>query len=236
MSETLLGDLYECSSSSGDRGVAWWDMGGTAVWDWGVGTLGEWVTAAVALIAVVFAWLAASRSNRLSAQLLEVEKAREDRTEALEKIRRNEAARAVQADHVASWVSPADDESDSVVRVHNSSALPIYDVTVKLIRPQPVVPDVRRATRPAPEVHFRLVPPGGEVAKFPTDELGQVTIMVKNSVTGIGLPATVEETPMLYRTSIEFSDVAGRSWRRDEKGLLSGGEIDRWPASQRGRS
>jgi hypothetical protein len=119
----------------------------------------------------------------------------------LERTRRAEAEqaaeRAVQADGIAAWMTPSGE-----THVRNSSDLPVYDVAVAWVDGA----DQRG-------IELGTWPPDHEqTVQFP------FTAGVRNGLTGeIGH----YEDPRRYRVLVRFRDTAGRTWQRDQFGVLA---------------
>lgn len=104
----------------------------------------SWITALVAFAALAAAWWAGGTA----AELLRVERSREDRTERQDLERQASGERAEQANWVAAW----NDRGNFVVL--NGSKLPIWDVSLMALHPARPEADVV-------EEDLALLPPGG---------------------------------------------------------------------------
>jgi hypothetical protein len=154
-----------------------------------------WITAVVALAALIAAW----RAGNIAGKLLRVETDREDRAERLDGERRAAAERAEQADLVAAW----NDRGNFVIL--NGSRLPIWEVELVARHPD------RAETV---EAHLALVPPNGQRRRpFVNDE----------NVWGGPIPVEdiLDEMDALrMQVEIRFRDATGRIWTRDPHGSL----------------
>ena len=176
------------------------------------GDVPTWCLAGLTLVAV----LAAIYAGKKAADLLGVER---DRDEFQNEERREEAerrARAEQADLVAAWHDRSDDEylrrkgigpSDPAswgCFVLNKSPLPVYDVRLRCI--------ANRDDSVRDSVTLPLLPHGREFIPW--------TIEFRRHEAGS--PADVfTEGLNQFKVELAFRDAAGRRWKRDTSGILT---------------
>ena len=116
---------------------------------------------------------------------------------------RARADRAEQADLVAAWADGDPTHSSApVARIVNGSALPVYDVEVEFICGQHRGSEL-----------VGLVPPGERVVAWPQT----LRDPVERDLVG------TERVPP-FRVGLKFRDTAGRTWCRDENGVLGSGD------------
>lgn len=186
-----------------------------------MGTAAEWFTVVVAAVAVVLAWKASSRSNALQAELVRLENERENRAEQREAERRLESERAAQADLVAVWPEltpgptlafpgsrPFTTEPSWRVVVSNASALPVYDVEVMAMGPEPD----RIRGRAYVGIVTPAEPVGVEFPSFDPEE--------RVSTTADQQRVEHLETEADLSVGVRFRDTAGRRWARNGDGVL----------------
>lgn len=115
---------------------------------------------------------------------------------------RTEDERRAQAARVSAWVEMyrrTDGVRELALHVHNASDMPIYEVELPLPAPA--------GEEPGSEF-IGLVPPGQTIRRTAPQEWTRSYVQ----------PEPVE---------VEFTDSAGREWRRDEQGkLMKAGSID----------
>lgn len=172
--------------------------------DWGDAP--TWIAGGIALLALAAAW----RAGSIAAELLRVERRRED----------DRARREVswQASWVSAWIEVGyeRDELDHPIAVEsltcfvrNASPLPVHDVKVI-----PLL-DRRSETRNgheriAADLEFPTLPPTDQPVTTPLR--GQVVSVVDNAA---------EDAHIAVRCTIEFTDSSGTRWVRHPSGELS---------------
>jgi hypothetical protein len=178
-----------------------------------VGSIAEWVTAVAAFLALVFAARAAraaQKSTDAAIELLGLEKTREDRADERDRARAKADAQALQADYVAAWIRSLGIDAVSWV-VTNGSALPIYDVVLLVID--------ERTGEVAIRHDVPMIPPGGTPSP-PFKAVGHVGDPLSGILLGLVVPLPAGSKTHFGVGSIEFRDTAGRTWRRNYKGVL----------------
>ncbi|QUB99518.1 hypothetical protein [Cellulosimicrobium cellulans] len=171
------------------------------------GDVPNWIAALAALLAVMFAWLAARHTRGL----LQQESDRDLRTAERDE---QEAAsrRRAQADLVSAWVVVRVDEegvrSDGYL-IRNLSQSPVYDVRTD-------VTDARERLRPR---HRLAMLPPGEYYVEAND--GDTHWEFPDPVASVrGWLRPVLKKPEWRVDRLEFTDSGGRRWSRDAKGRL----------------
>lgn len=116
-------------------------------------------------------------------------------------------ASAEQADKVAAWPGGRRAGTYFIV-LRNSSDLPIYDVAVFAARADSGGPPPMAIER------LDLLPPGDrEIPFFVTKE-------PRFTATRVGFDEPIVDDEQKWLVVLEFSDSAGRRWRRDNRGRL----------------
>lgn len=178
--------------------------------DWG--DVPTWISA----LATIAAFLAALLAVRASWNVLTLERAREDRAEAQELERQRAAERAEQADHIAAWSYWAEPQmlrrTGWGALVVNESGLPIYDVTAAFFGPD----GSHRG-----DGSQSVVPPGQNFIPWP------------GGLTREGGDGASREQGSDFRVAVAFRDAAGRTWHRDQNGVLTKTGVVVFPPSSR---
>ena len=209
-----VGEAVTCVPPS-DGNTVFWDTGGSSLWVWTFGSVAEWATAIVAILAVGAAWAASTRSHKLQADLNRLEQDREDRAD-LERARRADAdKRGLQADVVAAWKSPnpyaggtnEHRRHESRVLVRNGSPLPIFSVQILIFNRSG---DEVRLHHGVPDL-----PPGDTEIGIPN--IPFKTMKVKNSDRMV---VDIPERWEHVKVGVRFMDTAGSVWLRDAHGTL----------------
>lgn len=166
------------------------------------GSVADWVTAIVALLALGSAVWAAVISRRL----VKVELARD--VKAAEREVREQAA------GVAAWAVGSDERSVRGLQIHNSSDAPVYDVTVE----STYSPAKNQAGEPEPPLRMSVLPPGDFIALKAT----QFPWSFPDPVENIGHSMRpVMSNPRWCVTRVRFVDGQGVAWVRE------GGDLTR---------
>lgn len=163
------------------------------------GDVPTWLQGTTSLLAL----LAAGVAVKVSYDVFQLERQREDRAEQYERERRDREERSETADHVAAWLH-SDDER--LAEVQNGSRQPIRQVRLEW----------HTRTRKRYTRHIDVIPPGERTqyrvsqrppaARFPVDGFDDED----DSPLGIDGVAL-----LLY-----FTDTGGREWMRDQDGNL----------------
>ncbi|GAA1645051.1 MULTISPECIES: hypothetical protein [Brevibacterium] len=176
-----------------------------------MGNVAEWVSAVVALCALIAAVWAARTSRNLyetSRDLYKVESKRDEKSREREK--------RIQASGIASWcvrIIPHDGSAlSNGILVHNSTDSPVYDVEVTSIY------SVSKGSDPVKLAPFTMevLPPGDFVAgEHP--KYGWTFPDQREDIDGIVRPITKNRNWRVV--TLKFTDSYGLRWMRDKNGL-----------------
>ncbi|WP_435737139.1 hypothetical protein V5D56_00635 [Cellulosimicrobium sp. PMB13] len=189
------------------------------------GDVPNWIAALAALVAVVFAWLAAAHTRGL----LRREADRDELTQEREMARRRQERRA-QADLVGAWIAcrvrltggeEVLEEYGLVIR--NASHAPVFDVALET---------TGYDGAPQRTLTLAVLPPGEYYAPTTDDPWFWGLPDPKDAVVGIVRP--VMRRKERHVTEIRFRDSAGHRWVRDVHGNLRAEQVSAPDASAPG--
>ncbi len=181
------------------------------MWEFAVGNAAEWATVLIAAVALFFA----AKAWKASQGMLELEQTRENRAERRELERQRADDQAAQADLIGAWIEATRVSSQPnnlsyadrwTLHLLNGSLLPVYNVKVTYVSYATLDPERGVSS-------FRVLPPGPKRRPLPND-------LPLRAIHRSGSDELVQETPEDLQLIVEFTDSAGREWRRGSEGAI----------------